>query len=188
MIAPPIIWQSILCLMGMGVSLAVVILIAIRSGRLRKQLDWPTFILYIAPLVVVGNSAIYVASAAIEWQGFEGMLQRSMNRHSEDRFQFESANGVYEIEFSGGGNGELIRKAFEAPIGPSIVFGIIVSTVVTTLGLAARRLTVSLVEIQRKPGHCISCGYDLTGNESGICPECGFAVGASPLDNQKNNA
>lgn len=23
------------------------------------------------------------------------------------------------------------------------------------------------------PGHCQSCGYDLTGNESGICPECG---------------
>ncbi len=24
----------------------------------------------------------------------------------------------------------------------------------------------------RLPGHC-SCGYDLTGNESGVCPECG---------------
>lgn len=25
------------------------------------------------------------------------------------------------------------------------------------------------------PGHCQTCGYDLTGNESGICPECGTA-------------
>lgn len=23
------------------------------------------------------------------------------------------------------------------------------------------------------PGHCLKCGYNLTGNESGICPECG---------------
>jgi len=23
---------------------------------------------------------------------------------------------------------------------------------------------------------CIPCGYDLTGNESGVCPECGAAV------------
>jgi predicted amidophosphoribosyltransferase len=23
------------------------------------------------------------------------------------------------------------------------------------------------------PGHCQSCGYNLTGNVSGICPECG---------------
>ncbi len=25
---------------------------------------------------------------------------------------------------------------------------------------------------RRKPGHC-GCGYDLTGNVSGRCPECG---------------
>lgn len=26
------------------------------------------------------------------------------------------------------------------------------------------------------PGYCQSCGYDLTGNESGVCPECGVAL------------
>jgi hypothetical protein len=26
------------------------------------------------------------------------------------------------------------------------------------------------------PGHCQACGYDLTGNMSGTCPECGKAV------------
>ncbi len=32
------------------------------------------------------------------------------------------------------------------------------------------------------PGHCPRCGYDLTGNVSGRCPECGAAVpaGAAP--------
>ena len=25
------------------------------------------------------------------------------------------------------------------------------------------------------PGHCQKCGYDLTGNVSGVCPECGQA-------------
>ena len=29
---------------------------------------------------------------------------------------------------------------------------------------------------QPKPGHCQQCGYDLTGNESGVCPECGTEV------------
>jgi hypothetical protein len=24
-----------------------------------------------------------------------------------------------------------------------------------------------------RPGHCRTCGYDLTGNVSGVCPECG---------------
>lgn len=25
----------------------------------------------------------------------------------------------------------------------------------------------------RRKGLCVKCGYDLTGNESGVCPECG---------------
>lgn len=31
---------------------------------------------------------------------------------------------------------------------------------------------------RRKPplGHCQKCGYDLTGNESGTCPECGTKI------------
>ena len=27
-----------------------------------------------------------------------------------------------------------------------------------------------------KPGHCVSCGYDLTGDTTGRCPECGKEV------------
>lgn len=27
-----------------------------------------------------------------------------------------------------------------------------------------------------KIGHCPKCRYDLTGNESGVCPECGTAI------------
>jgi hypothetical protein len=26
------------------------------------------------------------------------------------------------------------------------------------------------------PGHCQACGYDLTGNTSGVCPECGVQI------------
>ena len=26
---------------------------------------------------------------------------------------------------------------------------------------------------RRRKGLCLKCGYDLTGNVSGICPECG---------------
>lgn len=29
-------------------------------------------------------------------------------------------------------------------------------------------------------GYCVNCGYDLTGNESGRCPECGERVRRSP--------
>ena len=31
------------------------------------------------------------------------------------------------------------------------------------------------------PGHCLRCGYDLTGNVSGRCPECGMQVSAAAV-------
>ena len=30
--------------------------------------------------------------------------------------------------------------------------------------------------LRRRKGLCLSCGYDLTGNVSGVCPECGTEV------------
>jgi hypothetical protein len=35
--------------------------------------------------------------------------------------------------------------------------------------------------LHRRPpaGHCQECGYNLKGNVSGVCPECGEAVGAN---------
>ncbi len=32
------------------------------------------------------------------------------------------------------------------------------------------------------PGHCQSCGYNLTGNVSGVCPECGKPAAAKPVE------
>ena len=36
------------------------------------------------------------------------------------------------------------------------------------------------VEFRRKNGICVNCGYDLRGNTTGICPECG-----EPIENIK---
>jgi hypothetical protein len=46
-------------------------------------------------------------------------------------------------------------------------------------GIAVFALLVYLVTRRRpiRPGFCLSCGYDLTGNVSGTCPECGGKVG-----------
>ena len=30
---------------------------------------------------------------------------------------------------------------------------------------------------RRRLGLCLGCGYDLCGNRSGICPECGRGIG-----------
>lgn len=53
---------------------------------------------------------------------------------------------------------------------------------VNTLCGVATVVVVTLIRRRLKkvpPGHCCSCGYNLTGNVSGMCPECG-----SPVVNQ----
>ncbi len=44
--------------------------------------------------------------------------------------------------------------------------------------LAVGALSLGWIMLRRKPriGHCDRCDYDLTGNVSGICPECGCTV------------
>jgi hypothetical protein len=44
--------------------------------------------------------------------------------------------------------------------------------------LTATRLTrrAIVTRRRRRVGHCSTCGYDLTGNVSGACPECGTAI------------
>ena len=40
-------------------------------------------------------------------------------------------------------------------------------------------LRVRLKRAAPRQGHCATCGYDLTGNTSGRCPECGTPVKAN---------
>lgn len=52
------------------------------------------------------------------------------------------------------------------------VWCIFPSFYVTSKVFAAR----GLLSRTRSPGMCAECGYNLTGNVTGICPECGTAI------------
>jgi uncharacterized paraquat-inducible protein A len=41
-----------------------------------------------------------------------------------------------------------------------------------------RAIAVNEQEDRRRRGLCVKCGYDLTGNTSGVCPECGTPLPA----------
>ncbi len=45
--------------------------------------------------------------------------------------------------------------------------------VATAAWLAALLLWILIIRHRPKPGTCHQCGYDLTGNSSALCPECG---------------
>ena len=65
--------------------------------------------------------------------------------------------------------GTVTRVTYHVPIWiPFILFAAYPSVVFTRGPLRPWR--------RRRRGRCLKCGYDLTGNESGVCPECGSEV------------
>jgi hypothetical protein len=68
-----------------------------------------------------------------------------------------------------------LQWTFATPLAP------LVSTVIIPLWLPLAVFTVFTAAVWRRarripPGHCQVCGYNLTGNVSGICPECGTPI------------
>jgi hypothetical protein len=62
-----------------------------------------------------------------------------------------------------------ILLPYVAGVGSLVVLGVFLFTLVKLCR-----------EWRRKPpGLCEKCGYDLTGNVSGVCPECGRSVAES---------
>lgn len=64
----------------------------------------------------------------------------------------------------------------------SVAYGWVVAAtaVATGLWLAARGRRAWARRRRTRFGLCVRCGYDLRGNESGRCPECGQAHGIPP--------
>ncbi|MGD2111713.1 MAG: hypothetical protein PVI86_20240 [Phycisphaerae bacterium] len=63
-----------------------------------------------------------------------------------------------------------------------VAAGVLLALAVLALWQGIRtRTTENLHAIRKLEGACIHCGYDLEGNESGVCPECGQPTDKSML-------
>jgi len=69
----------------------------------------------------------------------------------------------------------------EGHVDPFFLIALVVGAVYAT-GIALLIGIPFALRRRPKPGRCRKCGYDLTGNVSGVCPECGSLIntGKSP--------
>lgn len=63
----------------------------------------------------------------------------------------------------------LIRTIDRRIAAAALAVGVFAGTFAAYLAKRNRRMT----RTRRRLGQCLACGYDLTGNVSGRCPECG---------------
>ena len=71
-----------------------------------------------------------------------------------------------------------MRSSWSDPLGESAFFFVPMGSILAqwgSIGLVGGLLWGWRSAV-RKQGLCLKCGYDLTGNVSGVCPECGESV------------
>jgi len=107
--------------------------------------------------------------------------------YSEGSYNFESGlfggDSMWYLNYYGGYRGNLVVGR-SSPYRPIATVDISVRLWVVAgiaLLLPMSRLALWLVRrgrthLRKEAGRCISCNYDLTGNVSGICPECGTKI------------
>ena len=130
------------------------------------------------------RSALSVIVLPIEWGDPDGGTYRKV--------VFSAVRGTFSAYWYVQGNRSRPVRLFEHRLGPlraeqSVWGGSMRYHSVSIDGWAAAALLMIYPTLafirgplrrwrRRRKGLCIKCGYDLTGNESGVCPECGTAI------------
>lgn len=159
------------------------------QGRIRRFLFFALFTATIVMLLVWARSAF-------AYQHFTHFFKdgyASLYLHSEGvRFQFQRGQSLWLASQANIQHGSARMPArvfaFEywhspggyARLDLSMRFGLLIfvlgfyPTLVLVVGRVRRRH-------RKRRNLCIDCAYSLTGNTSGICPECGTAIPAPPV-------
>ena len=80
------------------------------------------------------------------------------------------------LSFPGAIIDDFLRGPPMRPHGPSLFIAGSVACYALAGAVAQRLLERIIYRPRPKRGLCQTCGYDLTGNVSGVCPECGVEV------------
>ncbi len=149
---------------GTLVSLA---LVADRSKLHSPTMKWPPP-MYFHLEARNGTAAVYYyderyVGAQVQVQGFEAVPQRPSN-HWFRRFNL----GSVLVEFGGSTWIGSVITEVRLWFSTTVLGGL--AAMILLLRYRSRR------RFRRRTGLCMACGYDLTGNASGACPECGRAM------------
>ncbi|MBN1513453.1 MAG: hypothetical protein JXB13_15665 [Phycisphaerae bacterium] len=152
-----------------------------RRSRIRRVAKWTGLLLCAVVLVAWGISIWHGFAFRFAGQHFDvdiaiygERLHCTAAHLTEAHTQLAGATGFGWVDTS-------VRDHQWSLIGRYARYGVSCSNVSIPLGLVLLPFAVPTVILwhrDRRPpkGNCQSCGYDLTGNVTGVCPECGEVV------------
>ena len=140
--------------------------------------------LFLGPLVVHGNTKRFTLQladgiVAASWPSAPQATAPSVIVHLHDTFYLKPRSIVGPRSFG------LILPFFgiSAPISVRVVSFVFIPLWLPLL-LTLLVILILVVRNRRRipVGHCTRCRYDLTGNTSGVCPECGMPLPSTAAD------
>ena len=143
---------------------------------------------YLKPLAVERSLTSELLVGVLADVGQVGGWVLDSESDSRSRFFRKSCISIMQSQIYAGARkvfekGFLRENSFRRPM----LTGVRLSTLACPLWVPALGFTVypTIAFIRsparrwrrRKRGECVRCGNDLTGNDSGVCPECGKQIG-----------
>lgn len=147
-----------------------------RSGRNRRRLDWVSFYMYVWAISGVAASGSAILYTWINWYALDKWQEQTIAKGKTLRIAQEPEYDEYEVDYGGGSTGRVRRFPFNPCLNDVCSLGIFCGASVGVFSILARKITIKKMGSRLLPGHCETCGYNLTENVSGICPECGTAL------------
>ena len=167
-------WEIIAATLALIVSCAF----GWRSGRLRNRMSgvffWVAVLLLSGTLVTGG----LLLDSYLSWKRLDDVIAALLEKaNPADVKTTESFDDTYyEISDPSAGIIKIGWKRRPFVVEFHQINGLFHGVLISLIACVVRYLSIRRMGDRLLHGHCYHCGYDLTGNESGICTECGQAV------------
>ena len=157
------------------VIIATLWIMSVWAGRKRRRSAWMWFFTEVAvsmTIVTVG------ASVLVEWvngRAWDRWAQSTIDQALSVTKAVDTGGVVYNCTMPTG-VWRLRRLDFDPAWVERLQVGGIVGILAGWLALLVRWLAARRFDHRHREGFCTACGYNLTGNLSGVCPECGMLL------------
>ena len=148
-----------------------------KALRVRRILKWSGLFLFCCSLCAFGISTVRTFSASLDingntWQAVfhRGGCQIWVHQGKRSGSPFYINSPGYDLPFIYPGDMHYVVNGKDAAIGTLVTPWLPLTLV------AVPTLFLWWKDRALPPGLCTHCRYNLTGNTSGICPECGTVI------------
>ncbi len=167
-------WEIIAATLALIVSCVF----GLRSGRLRNRMSgvffWVAMLLLSGALVTGG----LLLDSYLSWKRLDDVIAALLEKADQaDVKTTESFDDTYyEISNPSAGIINIGWKRRPFVVEFHQINGLFHGVLISLIACVVRYLSIRQMGNRLLHGHCYHCGYDLTGNQSGVCTECGQSV------------